>query len=195
MTTERTEYFARVTPGDSVSAPCGLVRRRHLEDDQVDEALHGDLTWAPTDAINNLEFLGELGYDLIEIDEPAAERIISGWREKWGPEIAARQARIAARDAATDPKDHWAVLDASTGTQLGLVRRRYLGEDGILDEELCGDGTWAATTGIVDWQRGGRRGEAPVQLLRLGAPDVAASAQQLQDSRRNPSAQAAGEGT
>jgi hypothetical protein len=49
----------------------------------VDEALRRDFTWEPDSAIVEWEY-GEVGADLVEISEAAANRLIAGFRVLWG---------------------------------------------------------------------------------------------------------------
>jgi len=45
--------------------------------------LRRDLTWQPDSAIVEWEY-GDVGADLVEISEAEAERLIEGFRQKWG---------------------------------------------------------------------------------------------------------------
>lgn len=80
--TENVRYYAIVGAGRTAKAPSGLARRRSRADGQVDEALRSDLTWQPDSAIIEWEY-GEVGADLVEISENAAEQLIADFRAAW----------------------------------------------------------------------------------------------------------------
>jgi hypothetical protein len=76
-------YYAIVGAGRTAQMPSGLARRRSAGGGPVDEALRRDFTWEPDSAIVEWEY-GEVGSDLVEISEPAAERLMTGFRLMWG---------------------------------------------------------------------------------------------------------------
>jgi hypothetical protein len=76
-------YYAIVGAGRTAQAPSGLARRRPAANGPVDEALRRDLTWEPDSAIVEWEY-GEVGDDLVEISEAAANRLIAAFRVMWG---------------------------------------------------------------------------------------------------------------
>ena len=76
-------YFAIIGAGRSAQTPSGLARRRYAAVGPVDETLRRDLTWAPDSAIVEWEY-GEVGADLVEISPAAADRLIAGFRARWG---------------------------------------------------------------------------------------------------------------
>lgn len=79
---DEVSYYAVVGLGRTVLRPSGLARRRYTEAGPVDEALRRDLTWEPDSAIVEWEY-GEVGSDLVEISETAADRLIDGFRALW----------------------------------------------------------------------------------------------------------------
>jgi len=76
------QYYAMAAAGGNARTPSGLARRIYEPDGPVDETLRRDLTWEPDSAIVEWEY-GELGSDLVEISESAAERLIAGFRVLW----------------------------------------------------------------------------------------------------------------
>ena len=78
------KYFAIVRDGDSLQHPSGLARRTITPQGRLDETLRRDLTWKRDSAIYEWERGEEMGTDLVEISEADAERLIEGFREKWG---------------------------------------------------------------------------------------------------------------
>jgi hypothetical protein len=75
-------YFAIISAGRTAESPSGLARRRDRADGPADEALRRDLTWQPDSAIVEWEY-GEVGADLVEISETAADRLIASFRSAW----------------------------------------------------------------------------------------------------------------
>lgn len=75
-------YYAIVGAGESARAPSGLARRRQVAGGAVDEALRRDLTWQPDAAITEWEY-GEVGADVVEISEAAADQVLAGFRAAW----------------------------------------------------------------------------------------------------------------
>jgi hypothetical protein len=80
---DEVRYYAIVGAGRTAQTPSGLARRRASAAGPVDEALRRDLTWEPDLAIVEWEY-GEVGADMIEISEAAANRVIAGFRVMWG---------------------------------------------------------------------------------------------------------------
>jgi hypothetical protein len=76
-------YYAIVGPGRTVQTPSGLARRRWAAIGPVDEALRRDFTWEPDSAILEWEY-GEVGEDLVEISDAAANRLMAAFRVMWG---------------------------------------------------------------------------------------------------------------
>jgi hypothetical protein len=78
------KYYAIIDDFATRAQPAGLARRRHLDDGGIrDEALGRDLTWHLSPLIVEWK-RAESGDDLVEISEDEAERIIAGFRERWG---------------------------------------------------------------------------------------------------------------
>jgi hypothetical protein len=80
---DEVRYYAIVGVGRTAQTPSGLARRRPAAAGPVDEALRRDLTWEPDSAIIEWEY-GEVGADLVEISEAAANRLMAGFRLMWG---------------------------------------------------------------------------------------------------------------
>ncbi len=76
-------YYAIVGTGRTAQMPSGLARRRSAGTGLVDEALRRDFSWEPDSAIVEWEY-GEVGADLVEVSEAAANRVIAGFRVIWG---------------------------------------------------------------------------------------------------------------
>jgi len=79
---DEVSYYAIVGAGRTAQSPSGLARRMHAVTGPVDEALRRNLTWEPDAAIVAWEY-GEVGADLVEISQAAAERLIAGFRMLW----------------------------------------------------------------------------------------------------------------
>lgn len=79
---DEVSYYAIVGAGRTAQSPSGLARRRYTAAGPVDEALRQDLTWEPDAAIVEWEY-GEVGADLVEISEAAADRLIAAFRVRW----------------------------------------------------------------------------------------------------------------
>jgi hypothetical protein len=79
---DNVRYYAIVGAGRTVDAPSGLARRRNRADGPIDEALRRDLTWQPDLAIIEWEY-GEVGADLVETSETAANRLMAKFRSVW----------------------------------------------------------------------------------------------------------------
>jgi len=75
-------YYALVSAGRSAQTPSGLARRRNDGAGRVDETLSRDLTWQPNSAIIEWEY-GEVGTDLVEISDAAAQRLVARFRVLW----------------------------------------------------------------------------------------------------------------
>ena len=75
-------YYALVSAGRSAQTPSGLARRKNEAAGRVDETLSRDLTWRPDSAIIEWEY-GEVGADLVEISEAAAQRLVARFRVLW----------------------------------------------------------------------------------------------------------------
>ena len=75
-------YYAIVGAGRTVQTPSGLARRRVAAAGPVDEALRRDFMWEPDSAIIEWEY-GEVGDDLVEISEAAANRLMAAFRVMW----------------------------------------------------------------------------------------------------------------
>ncbi|HXZ72151.1 MAG TPA: hypothetical protein VEH31_14965 [Streptosporangiaceae bacterium] len=78
------KYFAIVRDGDSPEHPSGLARRTVTPQGRLDETLRRDLTWMRDSAIYEWERGEEMGAHLVEISAADAERLIQGFRRKWG---------------------------------------------------------------------------------------------------------------
>ena len=76
-------YYAIVSAGRTVQTPSGLARRRLAAAGPVDEALRRDFTWERDSAILEWEY-GEVGDDLVEISDGAANRLMAAFRVMWG---------------------------------------------------------------------------------------------------------------
>jgi hypothetical protein len=82
--TEKPEYYAIIDYRATREDPAGIARRRPLETGGFrDEALDRNLNWQFTPVIVEWE-RAESTDDLVEITEDEAERIIEGFRAKWG---------------------------------------------------------------------------------------------------------------
>jgi hypothetical protein len=77
------KYYAIVSAGRTAQTPSGIARRRIAADGRFDEALRRDLTWEADSAIIEWEY-GDVGADLIEISEAAAQGLIDRFRAEWG---------------------------------------------------------------------------------------------------------------
>lgn len=81
---DETVYYAIVRDGQAVNDASGLARRTHTPQGRLDEAIRKNLTWERDSVIYEWERGEELGTDLVEISEAEAERLIEGFRQKWG---------------------------------------------------------------------------------------------------------------
>jgi hypothetical protein len=83
---DKVKYYAMVLAGDTPRSPSGIARRRYLDNGSVrDEAVKQGLTWDRTPLLAAAE-RGDMTFEFVEISEEEAERIIEGFREKWGSE-------------------------------------------------------------------------------------------------------------
>ena len=80
---EGTDYYAIVGVGRTIDNPSGLARRSYTSAGRVDESLRRDFSWQPTSAVLQWEY-GNLAGELVKISEAEAERLIEGFRQKWG---------------------------------------------------------------------------------------------------------------
>jgi hypothetical protein len=81
---EEVKYYAMVLADDTSSSPSGLARRRVSDNGGVqDEAFKQDFTWDHTPLIAAAE-RGDMTFEFVEISADEAERIIEGFRVKWG---------------------------------------------------------------------------------------------------------------
>lgn len=78
------QYYAVVGTGRTVEDPSGLVRRRAVADQHVDESFNRDMAWVFTDAIYQHERGENFGPELVEISAAEAEALIERFRERWG---------------------------------------------------------------------------------------------------------------
>jgi hypothetical protein len=76
-------YYAIVGSGRTAQNPSGIARRTFGTDGPIDEALRRDLTWQRDAAIIEWEH-GDVGPELVEISEAAAEELVERFRVKWG---------------------------------------------------------------------------------------------------------------
>lgn len=82
---EKVTYYAMVFAEDGPEALSGLARRRRLPSGGIiDEALHRDLRWHQTDAIDDWR-RGESSQDLIKISRAEADRVLERFRQMFGP--------------------------------------------------------------------------------------------------------------
>lgn len=81
---DETVYYAIVRDGQAVNDAAGLARRTHTPQGRLDEAIRKNLTWERDSVIYEWERGEELGTDLVEISAEEAERLIEGFRQKWG---------------------------------------------------------------------------------------------------------------
>lgn len=79
------QYYVILAGQDSQGAS-GLARRAFADSGPVDEALRGDLTWAPDSAIVEWEY-GDLSAELIKISEQEADGLMEAFRMRW-PQIS-----------------------------------------------------------------------------------------------------------
>ncbi len=78
------QYYVIVASQGNRTAS-GLARRTYAESGPVDETLRRDLTWGLDSAIAEWEY-GDLGAELVRIDEPEAENLTQAFRARWGGE-------------------------------------------------------------------------------------------------------------
>jgi hypothetical protein len=77
-------YYGVIDTIGSRENPASIIRRTRGEDDfPVDEALHRDLEWHPTEYLYRYCMLGENYQDVVELTEEEVLTVISRWRRKW----------------------------------------------------------------------------------------------------------------
>ena len=81
---DETVYYAIVRDDQAVNDASGLARRTQTPQGRLDEAVRKNLTWERDSVIYEWERGEELGTDLVEISAEEAERLIEGFRQKWG---------------------------------------------------------------------------------------------------------------
>jgi hypothetical protein len=83
---DQVTYYAMLLAGDTPSNPSGVARRLVSGDGGIrDEAFQRDLSWDHTPLIAAAE-RGDMTFEFVEISTDEAERIIEGFRVKWGSE-------------------------------------------------------------------------------------------------------------
>jgi hypothetical protein len=81
---DQTKYYALLLAGETPAGPSGLARRIVRDNGGLrDEAVTRDLSWARTPLIAAAE-RGDMTFELVEITAEEAERVIEGFRVKWG---------------------------------------------------------------------------------------------------------------
>ena len=80
---EEIDYYAIVGVSRTIDNPSGLARRSYTSAGRVDESLRRDLSWQPTSAVTQWEYGNSAG-ELVKISAEEAERLIEGFRRKWG---------------------------------------------------------------------------------------------------------------
>jgi hypothetical protein len=81
---DKMTYYATVGGDQTTDNPHGLLRRREGDMGIADEALRKDLSWAFTPAIVQWEHGGDYIYDLVEVSDEQAHKIIEYFRGRWG---------------------------------------------------------------------------------------------------------------
>jgi hypothetical protein len=76
------QYFALLRTGGTVENAKGLVRRTHTKPLAVDEALHRDLAWHPTEYLHRYYYLGSNDRDHVEVSAEVAEQLMRRWRRR-----------------------------------------------------------------------------------------------------------------
>lgn len=76
------QYYVIVASQGNRTAS-GLARRTYAETGPVDETLRRDLSWGPDSAIVEWEY-GDLGAELVKIDEQEAENLSEAFQARWG---------------------------------------------------------------------------------------------------------------
>jgi hypothetical protein len=79
LETIRIEYFARLGPTDVPERPKGLLRRSRIGPLNVDEALHTDGVWRPTDTLEWAD-IGEIDDELRPLTPLEAHQVTHWWR-------------------------------------------------------------------------------------------------------------------
>ncbi len=82
--TEKTTYYALLLEGDTEDSPSGIARRRTTDNGDVrDESFKKDGSWESTSVIAGAK-RGDMTFDLVEISEAEADRIVERFRARWG---------------------------------------------------------------------------------------------------------------
>ena len=82
--TEKTTYYALLLDGDTQESPSGLARRRTTDTGEFgDESFKKDGSWEYTSVIAGAK-RGDMTFELVEISEEEANRIVERFRERWG---------------------------------------------------------------------------------------------------------------
>lgn len=85
---EKTIYYALLLEGDSRSHPSGLARRQTDTGGGFrDEAFKKGGSWSYTPVIASAE-RGDMTFDLVQISEEEADRIVQRFRDKWAREAS-----------------------------------------------------------------------------------------------------------
>ena len=83
---DKVNYYVMLLADDTPSNPSGVARRRILENGGVrDEAFQRDQSWGHTPLIAAAE-RGDMTFEVVEVSEEEAERIIEQFRAQWGSE-------------------------------------------------------------------------------------------------------------
>ena len=83
---DKVSYYVMLLADDARSNPSGVARRRILENGGVrDEAFKRDLSWGHTPLVAAAE-RGDMTFEVVEVSEEEAERIIEQFRAQWGSE-------------------------------------------------------------------------------------------------------------
>jgi hypothetical protein len=83
---DKVSYYVMLLADDARSNPSGVARRRILENGGVrDEAFKRDLSWGHTPLVAAAE-RGDMTFEVVEVSQEEAERIIEQFRAQWGSE-------------------------------------------------------------------------------------------------------------
>ena len=83
---DEVKYYAMMLTGDTLSNPSGLARRRVFDDGGIsDEAFKRDQSWGHTPLLAAAE-RGDMTFEVVEISEEEADRIMEGFRVQWASE-------------------------------------------------------------------------------------------------------------
>ncbi|WP_141579816.1 hypothetical protein [Actinomadura sp. WMMA1423] len=80
LETIRIQYFARLGPADRPDRPKGLLRRIRSGSVTIDEALHRDGHWRPTDTLEWAD-IGEIDDELVPVRPVEADQVVRWWRK------------------------------------------------------------------------------------------------------------------